>query len=90
MYIYIILVIMEESFRGRGGVDSMMFDLLSRHHPKPLILNLGIEGGYRSDLGSREELHEKVGIRPEFALKAIENFSRSVFFKDIKLKYSTF
>ena len=68
------LVTMEEGFRGRGGVDSMMFSFLSMHYPTIRILNLGVEGMYRFELGSREELHEKAGIGPKFALRAIENF----------------
>jgi len=72
------LVTMEEGFRGRGGVDSMMFEFIARHHLNLSLLNLGVEGGYRFELGSRQELHEQVGIGPEYAKHSITNFIQSL------------
>ena len=72
------LVTMEEGFRGRGGVDSMMFEFIARHYLNLPLLNLGVEGGYRFELGSREELHEQVGIGPEYAKNSITNFIQSL------------
>lgn len=56
------IVSLEEGFRGRGGLDAMLFDWLAQHHASATLLNLGVEGGYRFELGTRMELHEQVGI----------------------------
>jgi transketolase len=72
------LVTMEEGFRGRGGVDSLMFEFIARRHLKLPLLNLGVEGGYRFELGSREELHEQAGIGPQYVKNAVINFIQSL------------
>ena len=72
------LVTMEEGFRGRGGVDSMMFELIARRNLNLPLLNLGVEGGYRFELGSREELHEQVGIGRQYVIKTVANFIQSL------------
>jgi transketolase len=72
------LVTMEEGFRGRGGLDSMMFEFIARHHLNLPILNLGVEGAYRFELGSREELHEHVGIGPQYVKNSVATFIQSL------------
>lgn len=72
------LVSLEEGFRGRGGVDSMLFELLARRNLPLKMLNLGVEGGYRFELGTRAELHEQVGIGPNAVLKSITVFMQSL------------
>ncbi len=59
---YRAMVTLEEGFRGRGGVDAMMFDWLAQRRLRIRLLNIGVEGLYRFELGSRIELHEQVGI----------------------------
>jgi transketolase len=59
---YTQIVSLEEGFRGRGGLDAMLFDWLATWHPSANLLNIGVEGGYRFELGTRMELHEQVGI----------------------------
>ena len=68
------LISLEEGFRGRGGLDSMLFDLFARNQMKRPYLNLGVEGGYRFELGTRQELHEQVGIGPLVVAEKIQNF----------------
>jgi transketolase len=68
------VVTLEEGFRGRGGMDAMMFDYLSRRKIEIRMLNIGVEAKYRFELGERLVLHEKVGIGPESVLKSIESF----------------
>ena len=53
---------MEEGFRGRDGVDSMMFEFIARRGLNLRMFNVGVEAGYRFELGTRTELHEQVGI----------------------------
>ncbi|NBU71429.1 MAG: transketolase [Bacteroidetes bacterium] len=72
------LVSMEEGFRGRGGMDAMLFDAAARHHLKSRLLNIGVEPGYRFELGTRAELHEQVGIGIESARVKVLEFSRSI------------
>jgi transketolase len=72
------IVTLEEGFRGRGGVDSMMFEFIARRGLNSRMLNIGVEGGYRFELGSRAELHEQVGIGPEFVLGSMKTFIQSV------------
>ena len=68
------IVSLEEGFRGRGGLDSMLFEFIARRGLKAKMLNLGVEGGYSFKLGTRQELHEKVGIGPQAVHKNICSF----------------
>ena len=72
------IVTMEEGFRGRGGVDAMMFEFIARRGLTARMLNIGVEGGYRFELGSRAELHEQVGIGHKFVLNSVANFIQSL------------
>jgi transketolase len=56
------VVTLEEGFRGRGGLDAMIFDFCTRQNIDVKILNVGVEGTYRFELGTRADLHEQVGI----------------------------
>jgi len=68
------LVSMEEGFRGRGGMDSMLFEIISRHHVSAPLLNLGVEPAYSFEQGTRQQLHERVGIGEQGALADILGF----------------
>ena len=59
---YQAVVSLEEGFAGKGGLDSMMFNYISHRQLSIKFVNIGVEGGYRFEIGSREELHERVGI----------------------------
>ena len=72
------IVTLEEGFRGRGGVDAMLFEFIARRGLAARMLNIGVEGAYRFELGSRLELHEQVGIGPEFALSSVTKFIQSL------------
>ena len=72
------LITMEEGFKGRGGMDAMFFDEIARSRLKCQMLNIGVEPGYRFELGTRSELHEKVGIGIESAKVKVLNFIRSI------------
>lgn len=69
-----VLVTLEEGFRGRGGLDAMMFDFIARHEMNLRMLNVGVEGAYRFELGSRAHLHEQVGIGEVVVTKKILGF----------------
>jgi len=72
------IVSMEEGFRGRGGLDAMLFEFVARRNMPQRIHNIGVEGGYRFELGSRIELHEQVGIGPEYVAKRVTVFINSL------------
>lgn len=72
------IVTLEEGFRGRGGVDAMLFDFIARRGLAAHMLNIGVEGAYRFELGSRAELHEQVGIGPEYVLRNVTTFIQSL------------
>lgn len=72
------LVTMEEGFRGRGGIDSMFFEFAARRGISVKHLNIGVEGGYRFELGTRGELHEQVGIGENAVFTAIRDLSASL------------
>ena len=69
------LVTMEEGFCGRGGMDAMFFDLINRYDMDTKILNIGIEGQYRFELGDRACLHEKVGIGEKSVTDRLRKFA---------------
>jgi transketolase len=68
------IVTMEEGFAGRGGLDALMFDFMAHHGLQARVLNLGVQGGYRFELGTRAELHEHAGIGLQSAARSIRRF----------------
>ena len=59
------VVSMEEGFSGRGGLDAMLSSFLRDRSIDTGFAAIGVQGGYRFELGSRIELHEQVGIGPD-------------------------
>jgi transketolase len=49
-------------------------ELISRNNLDHKMYNVGVDPRYRFELGSRDELHESVGIGPKITLKNIKNF----------------
>jgi len=72
------IVSLEEGFRGRGGLDSMLFEFISRRGLSAKMLNIGVEGAYHFELGTRTELHEKVGIGPLAVGNSVRAFAKSL------------
>ena len=72
------IVTLEEGFRGRGGLDAMMFEFIARRKKHIPILNIGVEGAYRFELGSRAELHEQVGIGVNVVTEQVREFLETV------------
>jgi len=63
---------LEEGFESRGGMDTMLQNHLKKFHPKARFHGLGVRPGYSFELGTREELHEQVGIGKNAALERIK------------------
>jgi transketolase len=72
------IVSLEEGFRGRGGLDSMLFEFIARRNLAAKMLNIGVEGVYHFELGTRTELHEKVGIGPQAVLNSVRAFEKAI------------
>lgn len=72
------VVTMEEGFRGRGGVDAMMFEFIARRGLSIRMLNIGVEGAYRFELGTRLDLHEQVGIGVQAVTQSVVEFMRAI------------
>lgn len=68
------IVSLEEGFQGRGGLDALLFNLLSRHSLTTPFLNIGVAPQYRFELGDRQTLHEQVGIGYHAVLQKIRDF----------------
>lgn len=73
------IVTMEEGFHGRGGIDAMIFEFISQNTLTHKVLNIGVEGKYRFELGTRVELHEQVGIGVQVVNKRVAEFVQNKF-----------
>lgn len=69
---------MEEGFSGRGGLDAMMFNHIAQHDLKLAMLNIGVTGGYRFEIGERQTLHEQVGIGVQAVIDKVSRFSQKL------------
>ncbi len=69
---------LEEGFRGRGGLDAMLGAFLREQLPDLRYLNLGVEGSYRFELGTRAQLHEAVGIGEQVVLQKARAFASTL------------
>lgn len=70
---FTLIVSLEEGFESRGGLDALIRSTLSAANMKNEFLGLGVKPGYSFELGSRQELHEKVGIGEDAVFKRILN-----------------
>jgi len=75
---YSAIVSCEEGFSGRGGLDSMLFEFIAKSDLDIKTLSIGVKPGYSFELGSRDELHEKVGIGTQSILDKIRPFLQNI------------
>ena len=61
-------VSLEEAFEGRGGLDAFVRSRFGGSHS---VLGIGVRPQYEFELGTREELHEKVGIGSDSVVRRI-------------------
>jgi len=50
---YEYIVSMEEGFGGRGGLDALLYNFIGHNTIDVKLLNVGVDGGYRFELGTR-------------------------------------
>lgn len=72
------IVSLEEAFSGRGGLDALLYDFVNRTGLSIKILNIGVPGGYRFELGTREELHERIGIGWQAVTGRVRDFATAL------------
>lgn len=63
---------LEEGFQGRGGLDALLGEALRQRQYAGVFEGRGVAPGYRFELGSRNALHEQVGI----GLQAVTDAAR--------------
>lgn len=68
------IISLEEGFQGVGGLDSLLFNLLSKHLNDKPFLNIGVAPQYRYELGDRQTLHEQVGIGRKAVTQKVRDF----------------
>jgi transketolase len=71
---YRTVVSLEEGFAGRGGLDALLYNFIGHNAIDAKLINIGVEGGYRFELGTRAELHEQVGIGPGIVTRRLLDF----------------
>ncbi|MBM4348288.1 MAG: transketolase [Deltaproteobacteria bacterium] len=71
---YDYVITLEEAFINKGGLDSLVTNILTRRNSKFRIKRMGFEDTYVFDMGSREHLHRLNHLDEESIVKAIEEF----------------
>lgn len=71
---YQAVVTMEEGFSGKGGLDAMMFNHIVEQKLNTKVLNVGVTGTYRFEIGERQNLHEQVGIGVNAVTSKVHDF----------------
>lgn len=64
-----LIISLEEGFEGRGGLDALIRSTMSDASLSNKFIGIGVKPGYSFELGSRQELHEKVGIGEDSVFK---------------------
>lgn len=71
---YRYLITMEEGFFGKGGMDSMLFNFITNHRLNIQILNIGVPNAYEFAIGSRDLIHERIGLNADTIVQKINTF----------------
>jgi len=67
------VITIEEAFIGKGGLDSLISDLLNKKHSNIKLKKIGLEDRYVFNIGSRNYLHKLHGLDEENIIKVIED-----------------
>ena len=68
---YQTVITLEEGFRGKGGLDSLMSSLICRYELNPRLLNFGFNAEYAFRSGTREFLYNRNGMSEQHILNAM-------------------
>lgn len=72
------IVSLEEGFAHRGGLDAAIFQFLSTSGSAIPYLSIGVEPGYRFELGDRNHLHDMVGISADKVESRVRAFRKNI------------
>jgi transketolase len=72
---YDYVITLEEAFINKGGLDSLVANILTRRNSKFRIKRMGFEDAYVFDMGSREHLHKLNNLDEASIIKSIEEFT---------------
>ena len=64
---------MEEGFKGRGGLDAIIINVLKQNRVNCKFEAIGVKPGYSFQLGTRQELHEMVEIGHNYSFDLIKS-----------------
>lgn len=56
------IITIEEGFKGKGGLDSLVSTILNKHGSTIALTQMGFDDAYVFEMGSRDSLHELNGI----------------------------
>jgi len=69
---YQVIISVEEGFIGRGGMDSLLLNLLNRHGSAIQYTNIGIKNQYRFHVGHRESMLRMNEIDAQSVIKRLK------------------
>ena len=69
---------LEEGFAHRGGVDALIGELIKTSGIATAFEGIGVRPGYSFELGTRQDLHELVGIGQNAVTQRVEQTLRSL------------
>ncbi len=72
---YDYVITLEEAFINKGGLDSLVTNILTRRNSKFRIKRMGFEDTYIFDMGSREHLHKLNHLDEKSIIKNIEEWT---------------
>ena len=72
---YDYVITLEEAFINKGGLDSLVTNILTRRNSKFRIKRMGFEDTYIFDMGSREHLHKLNRLDEKSIVKNIEEWT---------------
>jgi transketolase len=66
------VITLEEAFINKGGLDSLIANIITRNHSKVRLKRIGFEDAYVFDMGNREHLHKLNHLDEESIIQTIE------------------
>ncbi len=65
-----VIATLEEGFIGVAGIDTLISNLVRNSNMK--LLCFGVQRNYTFEIGSREHIHEKIGIGKNYIFNSIK------------------
>jgi transketolase len=76
------VVSVEEGFINRGGLDSLVAQVLTEHEAAIRLVRLGVDGRHLFELGGRERLHRLCNMDEDGILAAVDGVPHDVCRRD--------